>query len=257
MSAATSPLDSKDPASPTYYAADETAVLVLDFHSFIVEMLPTFRTVARRCSDLIDWAHGRGITVVHGLVDLTTGPAPAHLKSAPAFNMYREKYVNNKDELEDYATRPAQAQLDSGSDIVFPRPIGTASALRSAELSDWLRTKCIKSLIITGLSTSGCVLSTGKAAADQGYVVTIIKDGCYDRTEEKHLLCLELLQNQCHILTFDELAQAFQVCALRLVSRAHLRSSSPSEAVRRTLMHSTPSSAAVSRPAPACPCRAT
>ena len=59
-----------------------------------------------------------------------------------------------------------------------------------------------------GLSTSGCVLSTGKHATEEGYVVTVVSDACGDRTVEFHDLLIEqVLPSAAYIVKTEQLMQ--------------------------------------------------
>ena len=66
------------------------------------------------------------------------------------------------------------AQKQSCLETIVVRTPGYVSALESHGLMNTLRAKGIKALILGGLSTSGCVLSTARAGADRGFIMTVV-----------------------------------------------------------------------------------
>ncbi|NTX04571.1 MULTISPECIES: cysteine hydrolase family protein [Myxococcus] len=73
---------------------------------------------------------------------------------------------------------------------VEPRP-GEAVVLkhfpnsfRETDLQERLRALGVKHLVVTGMMTLMCVDATARAAADQGYAVTILHDACAARSLE-------------------------------------------------------------------------
>ena len=65
------------------------------------------------------------------------------------------------------------------------------SAFTGSDLEILLRTKNIDHLVLTGVSTSGVVLSTLREAVDKDYVLTVLSDLCADRDEEVHRVLTE------------------------------------------------------------------
>jgi nicotinamidase-related amidase len=45
--------------------------------------------------------------------------------------------------------------------------------------------------VLTGISTSGVVLSTLRQAADLDYALTVLRDGCADSDSEVHRILLD------------------------------------------------------------------
>jgi nicotinamidase-related amidase len=63
----------------------------------------------------------------------------------------------------------------------------------------------ISHLVLTGISTSGVVLSTVREAADKDYRLTVLSDCCADRDEEVHrVLTTKILPHQADVLTVAE-----------------------------------------------------
>ena len=64
-------------------------------------------------------------------------------------------------------------------------------AFTGSDLELILRAKNIDHLVLTGISTSGVVLSTLREAVDKDYILTVLSDLCADRDEEVHRVLTE------------------------------------------------------------------
>ena len=71
----------------------------------------------------------------------------------------------------------------------------TASAFLSTNLDVLLRQLGVRSLITTGVVTSGCVESTVRDACDLDYEVLLVEDACADRTPQLHEDTMRRLHN--------------------------------------------------------------
>lgn len=65
------------------------------------------------------------------------------------------------------------------------------SAFAGSDLELLLRAGGIDNLVLTGIATSGVVLSTLREAADLDYGLTVLSDGCLDGDPEVHRVLLE------------------------------------------------------------------
>lgn len=73
-----------------------------------------------------------------------------------------------------------------GENIVFlPGKVGF-NAFASTELDSLLRQKSIRNVLICGMVTSLCIDSSGRAAYERGYEVTIVSDCTSGRTATEH-----------------------------------------------------------------------
>ena len=91
-----------------------------------------------------------------------------------------------------------------GEYIVLKHP-GFHSGLKSSGAADLLSEHGIKSLIFCGLSTSGAVLRTAMPAADEGFIVTVVRDACADPIEGLHdTLLKSVLPSRAHIVTAED-----------------------------------------------------
>lgn len=96
------------------------------------------------------------------------------------------------------------------ADKTFYRRLGNLSAVHFADIKQYLKGNGIGSLIIMGLSTSGCVLRTSLEAAEEGFVVTIVSDGCADPDQDVHdLLFGKMLQRTAFVMTAAEFQEGY------------------------------------------------
>lgn len=79
------------------------------------------------------------------------------------------------------------------------------SAFAGSGLQLVLRSLEIDHLILTGIATSGVVLSTLREAADLDYQLTVLKDACIDNDPEVHRVLTEkIFPRQAEVLTVAE-----------------------------------------------------
>ena len=65
-------------------------------------------------------------------------------------------------------------------------------------------------MVLTGISTSGVVLSTLREAADKDYQLTVLADCCADGDEEvHHVLTTKVFPRQADVFTVDEWVRLF------------------------------------------------
>jgi nicotinamidase-related amidase len=78
------------------------------------------------------------------------------------------------------------------------------SAFAGSNLEVILRSKQIDTLILTGIATSGVVLSTLREAADKDFAITVLSDACVDPDPEVHRVLTEkVFPRQADVLTVD------------------------------------------------------
>ena len=78
------------------------------------------------------------------------------------------------------------------------------SAFAGSDLDMVLRARGIEALVLSGISTSGCVLSTLRQAADLDFVLTVLSDGCLDDDDEVHrVLCEKVFPRQADVVTAE------------------------------------------------------
>ncbi len=82
------------------------------------------------------------------------------------------------------------------------------SAFAGSDLEVILRSRQIETLILTGIATSGVVLSTLREAADKDYGLIVLSDACLDADPEVHRVLIEkVFPRQANVMTVNEWTQ--------------------------------------------------
>jgi nicotinamidase-related amidase len=76
----------------------------------------------------------------------------------------------------------------TGDAVVVKRRV---SAFAGSDLAVLLRAREIESLVLTGIATSGVVLSTVREAADRDFDLVVLSDACGDADDEVHRVLTE------------------------------------------------------------------
>lgn len=197
--------EKSDKASPGHYNASQTAILLLDWHTLFVEKMggDGARNALETARQMRDWARSNGIQVIHALIDVNDSPFATCKDGGRVAGMAKAMAVGD-------AGREADSLVDRGKDQTFLRTPGHVSALKSPGLEDYLRRAGIHSLVLAGLSTSGCVTRTALAAADAEFVVTVLSDGCADGEDGVHEFMIgKILNRRGYVATAAEFQQGF------------------------------------------------
>jgi nicotinamidase-related amidase len=204
-----------DPGSPLSVPASQTALVLMDYQNMVLARLgeagPSVVNIARQ---MRDWAlvEKSGMAVFHCLIDTNPGVAPpARNKLSSRWKMYEEKLAGQP-----WLGRetPELATTSGGGGAVetFFRTPGLVSVLESTGLMQEIERCNIQSLILCGISTSGCVLSTARAATDRGFVVTVVEDACFDPVPGlHHMLVSHVLPATAHVAMSGEIRDAWKV----------------------------------------------
>jgi nicotinamidase-related amidase len=204
-SATSGMFDTSDATAPGYYMPSQTALLLLDFHQMFVEKAagPKGPAALQTAADLRTWAKSHGIQVIHCLIDVHGTPYPTCKGAARVGGIVTAMAKDGGDE-------PKELTKDSDDDErTYKRRPGHVSALESPGLEEYLQSQGVKSLILAGLSTSGCVLRTALAACDAEYVVTVFSDGCADGGEGLHDLALKIVESRGYVTTAVEFRDSY------------------------------------------------
>ena len=93
-----------------------------------------------------------------------------------------------------------------GDPVVLKKRV---SAFTGSDLEVLLRSTEVTHLVLTGIATSGVVLSTLRQAADLDYRLTVLRDACADDDEEVHRVLLDkVFPRQAEVLTVEQWAAA-------------------------------------------------
>jgi len=87
----------------------------------------------------------------------------------------------------------------SGDIVLTKRRVGPFS---TTNLDEVLKKRGIETIVLMGISTSGCVLSTVRYAADMDYKLIVLFDCCADRDDEvQRILREKLFPRQASVVT--------------------------------------------------------
>ncbi len=160
------------------------ALLVMDMQNAIVDRVadqaePLLATLAATIAS----ARAATIPVVYVRVAFRAGAPEASARNK-AFSTLAGLMVETEDHTQ---IHPALAPAP-GDVIVTKRRV---SAFAGSDLDVVLRSFEVRSLVLTGIATSGVVLSTLRQAADLDFGLTVLRDGCADADPEVHRVLMD------------------------------------------------------------------
>ena len=161
---------------------NNSALLIMDIQGPMVNGLANKEEYLRKMQLTIDAARADNISVIYVVV----GFRP----NMPEFNP-RNKGLRalRSTGAADALVNPMPVLTFTETDVVVTRR--RVSAFTGSDLEIILRAKNIDHLVLTGISTSGVVLSTFREAVDKDYILTVLSDLCADRDEEVHRVLTE------------------------------------------------------------------
>jgi nicotinamidase-related amidase len=170
-----SPSSGLDPA--------RTALLVMDYQAGLVARLPDADALIERVNVAISDVRSRGGQIGWVRVGFTDSEFDA---IPPTAAMARAVTPDRRADMS--ADAPA-TQIDNR---LSPQPEDIAvrkvrvGAFSTTDLSRQLQDRNVDTLLLAGISTSGVVLSTVRAAMDRDYQVVVLADACADPDPETH-----------------------------------------------------------------------
>ena len=163
---------------------ENMAVVIMDYQN---RQLSHFseefqRELLERAKKVLERARYKGIPVIH--VEVVRGERTPETQIHPAI-----------------APRP-------GETLLTKRRVGPFS---TTNLDKVLKTHGIDTLVIMGISTSGCVLSTVRCGADMDYRIIVLSDCCADRDDEVQRVLMEkVFPRQARVITSQQFLQALE-----------------------------------------------
>jgi nicotinamidase-related amidase len=157
-----------------------TALLVMDVQDGIVERIGDPGLLGR-VSEAIAGARANGVRVIYVVVGFRDGYPEVHPRNR-AFGALAESGGMVEPSVH------ASVAPEPGEPIVTKRRV---SAFAGSDLEMLLRAGEIQHLVLTGLATSGVVLSTLRQASDLDFALAVLADACADRDAEVHRVLLE------------------------------------------------------------------
>ncbi|MCW3466398.1 cysteine hydrolase family protein [Chitinophaga nivalis] len=157
-----------------------TALLVMDVQNAILQRIEDTTTFVQKVAQAIAHARAENIPVIYVVVAFRAD-APEISDRNKSFAAFHNKAMWTPAFAAQWAQIHPDLQPENGDIIVIKRRY---SAFTGSDLEVILRAKGIQHLVLTGVSTSGVVLSTVREAADKDYELTVIADCCADRDAE-------------------------------------------------------------------------
>ncbi|HLY28637.1 MAG TPA: isochorismatase family cysteine hydrolase [Aggregatilineales bacterium] len=186
--------------------AEHPALLVMDVQRGIVERFGNDSGLLDRIGTAIAAARAAAIPVIYVIIRFREGYPEINPRNR-SFSAARQAgrvFGEN-----DPATEIHPAIAPQRGDIVVTKR--RVSAFAGSDLDVVLRAQGIDSLILSGIATSGVVLSTLRYAADMDYRLSVLSDCCADSDAEVHRVLMEkVFPRQATILTVDEWHAAIQ-----------------------------------------------
>ena len=181
-----------------------SALLVMDFQTLIVDNYAAdTKALLNRTAKLVAVTRAAGMRVIYVVVGFRPGYPEVSDRNA-TFNGLKASGAFATG-AENTKIHPVVAPL--AEEIVVTKH--RVSAFAGTDLDLMLRANGIETLILTGIITSGVVLSTLNHAADADYRLLVVGDCCSDRDEETHRVLLEkVFPRQATITTAAGFAQA-------------------------------------------------
>jgi len=176
-----------------------TALLVMDMQVGILGGFPGAEPLIANVARAIAHARDNKIPVIYVVVGFRNG-APEVSLNNKSFGAGKERFAG----MDMTQFMKVHADLEPREDevVVIKRRV---SAFTGSDLEVILRAYGTQHIILTGIATSGVVLSTLIEAADKDYRMTVIEDCCADGDEEVHrVLTAKIFSKRADVVTLEE-----------------------------------------------------
>ncbi|WP_369387491.1 cysteine hydrolase family protein [Streptomyces sp. CG1] len=180
-----------------------TALLVMDYQPAILALLPEGdgNALLGRVEGAIAGVRANGGTIAYvrvGFTEADWDAIPAINKSFAPLAQHRVMHH------EDPATAIHERLDPQDGDIIVRKT--RYGGMSTTDLDRQLRERGITTLVVSGISTSGVVLSTVIDAADRDYQLYVLSDGVADPDTEVHNgLLHQVFPSRAHIVDTAEL----------------------------------------------------
>ncbi|MGP8216999.1 MAG: cysteine hydrolase family protein [Bacteroidia bacterium] len=176
---------------------NNTALLVMDVQQATVAMLKDSAAYLPILANTVKKARANNIPVIYVVVGFREG-YPEINPSNKSFSTIKQNPARKFDTEEAMRVHDAVAPVKGDVTVIKKR----VSAFTGSDLEVVLRSMGIRHIVLTGIATSGVVLSTVREAADKDYAITVLSDCCADMDEEVHrVLITKLFPRQAEVVT--------------------------------------------------------
>lgn len=183
-----------------------TALLVMDLQHAILQAVEDPGYVPR-VAGAIAAARAAGVPVVYVVIGFRPGHVDISPRNAAFAALPGDRFTGDDPGA---AIHPDVAPLP-GDTIVTKKRV---SAFAGSDLELVLRSAGVEHLVLTGVATSGVVLSTLRQAADLDFRLTVLSDACHDRDREVHdVLTGKVFPRQAQVVTTGAWADSLAATA--------------------------------------------
>ena len=195
----------------------QTAVLVIDMQNYLLSKegeharagadISGLLAIVPRIRRLLKAAREVGVLVAY-TEHIMQSKLGMNLMAGPLFyQLQRRRAKSVTFVVEDsWAADTIPELAPQTGDIVFPKTTSYGgSAMYHTLLDDVLRLRGIRSLVLTGALTEGCLLRTGLDTVQHGYYAVIVPDCAGSIERENHELALELIATRFPVFDSDEI----------------------------------------------------
>jgi len=184
---------------------DRTAVVIMDYQNDIVGGYPedVRNELLARASRVLTAARSKDIPIIYIAVRFREGYPEISTRDAARRGIRQTgrlvEGTPGAEILSEVAPQPGEV-------VVAKRRTGPFS---TTDLNAVLNARGIETLVLMGVSTSGCVLSAVRWAADIDYRLIVVADCCADRDEEvQRVLTEKVFPRQATVVNSDEFIHA-------------------------------------------------
>jgi nicotinamidase-related amidase len=182
-----------------------TALLIMDVQQGIVNRFAGDDGYLPRLAATAGAARSAGIRVIY----VTVGFRPGYPEISPRNKTFGPIAASGRMTDGDSGTGIHPAVAPAAGDVVVTKR--RVSAFTGSDLDVVLRAGGTEHLVLTGIATSGVVLSTLRQAADLDYGLTVLADGCLDADAEVHRVLMEkVFPRQADVVTAADWTAALE-----------------------------------------------
>lgn len=178
-----------------------SALLVMDVQRGITDRFPGTDDYLPRLGTAVDAARAAGIPVVYVVIGFRAG----HPEVSARNRTFGAIAGSGAFTVGAAASEIHPDVAPLPGDVVVTKK--RVSAFAGSDLDMVLRGVGADHLVLSGIATSGVVLSTLRQAADLDFALTVLSDGCLDSDEEVHrVLTGKVFPRQADVVTIGEWA---------------------------------------------------
>ncbi|MFE6073887.1 cysteine hydrolase family protein [Paenibacillus sp. NPDC057886] len=182
---------------------NQAALLVMDMQNIIVSHYAKHEDALLPFQKAIEAARRHNVPVIFVKV--------GHRQDSPPISERNKLFGKKSSRGDGNEANPAMKVAMDIHESVQPLPGEfivdkfRVSGFSGSNLETLLQTHGINTLILSGIATSGVVLSTLCEAADKDYALTVLSDACLDRDPEVHRVLVEsVFPQQADVLAVDD-----------------------------------------------------